>query len=483
MAIGVACASNGCREASSQSVNLKRGKSAPRQRRVGRVTLYPRGSVWYMYYYESGRRIRRRIGCSLDEARLLAAQVNAQLETGAPAMLSFEPLSVEELRRRWLDNHEHIMRSSVATISRYRSATQHLLTFVARHLSISSADRLALTHAEAFTRYLRQIRVAPNGHPKAAKVALRDKGILFILETCRALFNYALKHKHLPPYHENPFGQLRLDRLPIENAKPIEPFDEEQERLFFAKCDAWQLPIFLTLALTGLRPGELTHLLVPEDVDLAERVIFVRNKVELGWKTKTRNQRTVPLSEELCTVLKQVMGDRRTGPVFLRRRFVTGKDTPLLHELGCKQLAMELERRRQSEMSGQEENWSRRDDDRLARRLWRDAGAIKTDRLRMEFIKVTGRMGMPEATCPKVLRHLFATCLQDANVDPLIRQELMGHAANGRKADRNGGLGMTAVYTHTRDATRRAQLQTAMELRKPAIEAAQGWLNDAGRRD
>jgi hypothetical protein len=53
----------------------------------------------------------------------MAAQINAQLETGAPAALSFEPITVEELQRRWLEHHEHVLRSSLHTIRRYRTAT------------------------------------------------------------------------------------------------------------------------------------------------------------------------------------------------------------------------------------------------------------------------------------------------------------------------------------------------------------------------
>ena len=151
---------------SEKTTQLNRGKSS-RKHRVGRVTIYLRGKIWYIYYCENGGRVRRRVGVSLAEAKRL----------------------------------------------------------------------------------------------------LRDKGVIFILETCRAMFNYAAKHRHLPPYHENPFAQLNLGRIPIEDAKPIELFTSEQEEAFWAACDNWQFPIFLTMALTGLRPGEVVHLLLPNDVD------------------------------------------------------------------------------------------------------------------------------------------------------------------------------------------------------------------------
>ena len=59
---------------------------------------------------------------------------------------------------------------------------------------------------------------------------------------------------------------------------------------------------------------------------------------------------------------------------------------------------------------------------RIARTVWRDAGAVKADAIRTSFVRVMRAIGHPEATCPKSWRHSFATLLQDANVDPLIRQ-------------------------------------------------------------
>jgi integrase len=45
-------------------------------------------------------------------------------------------------------------------------------------------------------------------------------------------------------------------------------FTSDQERTFLKACDAWQFPLFLTLLVTGLRSGELAHLLLPDDLDL-----------------------------------------------------------------------------------------------------------------------------------------------------------------------------------------------------------------------
>src|SRR4051794_15765482 len=98
--------------------------------RIGRVRVYRRGTVWYLAYFEHGQRRQPRVGPDRDIARQRAAEINGQLEVGAPSALSFQPIGIAELRQQWLDNHEHVRRSSVHTIRRYRSATEHLLSFL-----------------------------------------------------------------------------------------------------------------------------------------------------------------------------------------------------------------------------------------------------------------------------------------------------------------------------------------------------------------
>ena len=58
------------------------------------------------------------------------------------------------------------------------------------------------------------------------------------------------------------FAALDLDRMPVENSKPIAIFSAEEEREFLDACDDWQLPLFLTLmASKGWLKGLLWKLL------------------------------------------------------------------------------------------------------------------------------------------------------------------------------------------------------------------------------
>ena len=50
---------------------------------VGKVTVYPRGASWHIYFRENGTLRRIRIGPDSKDAERRATEVNAQLAHGA----------------------------------------------------------------------------------------------------------------------------------------------------------------------------------------------------------------------------------------------------------------------------------------------------------------------------------------------------------------------------------------------------------------
>ncbi|MBL8793614.1 MAG: tyrosine-type recombinase/integrase [Planctomycetia bacterium] len=424
------------------------GRKRPSQAcfRVGKVSGYLHHGAWWLY---DGKPVRRKVAINRDDAERLAAQINGQAAAGTPTLLSFEPISVAELRKQFLEYHELAVKSSMGTVHRYRAATKHLEDFVDQQ---SRAPQAHQVRPGRFATYLRKIEFAPNGHKNATKRKLRDKGVQFILETCRSMYMFALKNRHLAPYTGNPFSELPLDRLKIEDAKPIFVFTADFELAFFKSATDWAFPIHFVLSKTGLRVGELIHLLI-EEVDIEGSWLYVRNKTELGWRVKTGNERPVPLLPEVVAVLRAVIGGRTSGPVFLRERLV-GRALTLVGsrrdlERTCHQ------RQKEAQVDGQ--SLGRTQLQRIAQSVWWDAGMVRADSVRKSFVRTTAAIGHPEATCPKSWRHSFATLLQDANVDPLIRQQTLGH-----KPSNGNGLGMTANYTHTRGETLREQIEQAL---------------------
>jgi integrase len=425
---------------------------AGRRRRVGRVSIYQHRRRWWVYYREHGQPVRKAVAHDRAAAEQIAAQINLELTASTPTLFSFRPISVEKLQRSFIDYHEHVIRSSLATVSRYRTATRHLVNYCGEAVAHE-------VEVEAFVRYLRGVRVAPNGHANSRRRALRDNGVRYILETCRSMYGYAAKRRHLPPYTDNPFAGLGGKRSRVEDAKPVYVFDRHSELAFLKAADDWGFRVHFLLAKLGLRPGELVRLLI-EDVDLAGGWLHVRSRPELGAPTKTRRERTVPLVAEVATVLESVMRNRTAGPVVLRQK-ADVTNLPLANH-DSRQLAAAVQHRLAAAESADEASLDRRGVARIQRSVWRDAGATRLERIRASFIQTATACGLSEATCPKSWRHTFATLLQDANVDPLIRQLTLGHAPPAMFG--TGALGMTSIYTHTRPETHKREIERALRL-------------------
>lgn len=110
-------------------------------------------------------------------------------------------------------------------------------------------------------------------------------------------------------------------------SKPVQRYftNEEVRRMIEAAEDPLRTLLAL-LAGAGLRVGEALGLYI-EDVDLGRQVITIRrtiwNGVEQAPKTDA-GVREVPIDETLAEMVRQFIGDRKTGYVF-----VSARGTPL----------------------------------------------------------------------------------------------------------------------------------------------------------
>ena len=111
---------------------------------------------------------------------------------------------------------------------------------------------------------------------------------------------------------------------------------------------------------------------------------------------KTRTERAIPVLPELVQVLRSVVGDRSTGPVFLRRHLVED-GPPTLAALSADRLEHELQRRIDMQTPDVGGPVSRPAVQRVSDRLWYAMGAIKADTIRLEFKRLTASIGLPEA--------------------------------------------------------------------------------------
>jgi len=405
--------------------------------RIGPVTIYKRGETYSLYYRENGKSERRKIDGNLLVARSTAAKVAAAIGDKRPSPLGFDRTAPEKMTDGYLDYVSNVQKLAWRTQDRYRAALDRFLEFCIA-AEISAVDSIEERTVEDFVLWLRGQTRTRNGAKKGKQDAYAVGGVKFILSTCRTAFNWAGRRRMLPPYCENPFTRFPIDKL-RDTDTPDEGqriFTAEQETAFFKACNDWQKAIFQTLATYGLRVGELTSLLI-ENVDLTAGTVQICSKPELFWRVKTARRRQLPLTIEMRTIFERLIAGRAAGFVFLNYEFVNGhrklastfgSDTAFRQKL--QSIALETVHDDPAALAKAQ----RREVTAVCRKM----GQIPVKRIQNEFCAITKEIGCPHFTRTHDLRHLFSSRAQEKGTNPLLVQEILGHAT----------LTMTKRYTH-----------------------------------
>jgi hypothetical protein len=214
-----------------------------------------------------------------------------------------------------------------------------------------------------------------------------------------------------PPLHELSTTPLRVE-MPA-NGCPSQT-SQKMATDFVSSCDAFQLPIFATLELWGLRPDELGRIFWEDVHDGWARVI---GHAGLSYMTKGRRDKQFPLLPCLPAVWPQP--PQGQGLLFHHRKSTARIDSTVAKAT----LVDKFERLCRDEPTRSAA---------LLRRL-RDAGLTAGrqrtyDHVRAKFGKLAKQLAWRKCATPKDFRHLFATKLENGGVPESYRRFLMGHA-------------------------------------------------------
>ncbi len=340
-----------------------------------------------------------------------------------------------------------------ATCQRLRSALAHLEHFIDQPLVAKSfpwAHSVDRSFRLAFSSFLQSHRVAPNGHPHATYRLLRDPD--FVLDACRSLFAWASDPERgnlLPNAFSNPFQNRGGSTTSVREALVGNPDITIAMAVdLLQACDVFQLPLFGTLALYGLRPSEITYVF-REHVD--DEWLKVSCIPDLGYFTKGRRNKQFPIVPALQSLWSVVPG--KTGLLFTRRDWQApgaGDDVCLASlkrefDQRCRIYAQPTAAAKQV----------------LRDQLVLDAGSLNYDRIEHEFARLARSLGWPRAATLKDLRHLFSTCLENAGVPEFYRRYLMGHSP---------GRAPIVSYTHLDAISKHFQRALDSEL-APCVRA------------
>ena len=424
--------------------------------RVGPVTIYKRGETYYLYYRENRKSERRCVDGNLQVARATAAKVAAALGESRPSPLGFDRTTPTKLTQGYLDYVANVQKLAWRTQDRYRAALDRFAEFCT-DAEISAVDAVDERTVEDFVRWLRGQTRTRNGAKKGKREVYAVGGVKFILSTCRTAFNWGARRRMFPPYVENAFSRFPIDKLrdvdSPDEGLPI--FTPEQQKAFFAACNVWQRGIFQTLVTYGVRVGELTNLLI-ENVDLQAGTIQICSKPELHWRVKTARRRQLPLTREMRAAFEKHIGDRRAGFVYLNEEFFSSHKRPV-SEFGSDRAFREKLSKLAEELTAKNPATTDKERRQLVTAYCRRMGQIPVKRVQLEFCKLTTEIGCPQFTRAHGLRHLFSSRAQEEGVNPLLVQEILGHAT----------LTMTKRYTHLgMDAKREALERLTSDVAK-----------------
>ncbi len=404
--------------------------------RLGKVTIYRRGRSYWIYYRDGGKSIRKKVDGNLATARATASHVNVYLEQGRSSPFSFQTKPIARVVKDFLEHCRDVRALRIRSVRRYRAALEHFLDFVNSKPHLCNIDQVKESTVDEFVRYLRKKERVRNGDKTGSKGKYKTGGIVFILSTCRTLFNYARKCRLLSPYEENPFSSFPIEKMRTRQSSSVDLLNGSELSEFFKACDDWQFSLLFILSLYGMRAGELAHMLI-SDVDLSGERFFVRAKPVMLWFTKTSRERVLPIIPQVKPLFEKLIGDRKEGFLFLSRLHTEGQRET--YSFGSRAKMENCISTMVDELKDGKSSLSDEELFNLTKRILHRLGKVREDKIRLEFMDVASQIGRSDVTMVHSLRHMFATLAEENGLNPLTVQTILGHSR----------LEMTRYYTHT----------------------------------
>lgn len=411
---------------------LPAGVTAPKK-----VRLYARQNHFIVQFWDPAakRTLSIRVAGDLIDALAEARKIEARLINYKTAGRGVSKLGHHDLVDRFLvDLARRADAGEIApgTVRRYETALRHYLRF---------CDQPAIRKDyPTATSVNREFRLSFAAHVTAASYHSGKQSpsnsihISPVVDAVRAMFNWAAdpdRGNLLAEGFRNPFD--RTERPQRQAAR--DPFGEPDITIamavdFIGACDAYQLPLFATLILYGLRAAEPV-LMFRDHCD--NQWLKVNCLPELDYLTKGQRDKRFPLVPSIQDLLNKVSGNRN-GLLFTRRAAVrVCRQTPLY---GASLATLAEEFRRRCSIGGTPSAVERQ---RIRERILRDAGGLNYDQIEHEFHAIAGALKWPRAATLKDFRHLFSTCLENAGVPEFYRRYFMGQSP---------GKAPIVTYTH-----------------------------------
>lgn len=373
-----------------------------------------------------------RVDGDLIDALARAREIDQRLSDFRTSGGGVGRLKLEELVDRYvadLEQRANAGEISPATVTRYSNALAYFRRFTSGSAIAKQFPRASLVNRDfrlAFETYLLQL-----GRPALATPVRPLRSKAFVLDTVRSMFSWAADANRgdlLPAGFLNPFRLVGQHKRRLVG----DPFGEPDVTIamavdFLEACDQYQLPLFATLMLYGLRASEPIYLFHEQ---LQGGLFKVGCLPEIDYLTKGRRDKRFPIVPALGALWN---ADGNSAGLLFKRRHTTRQQFPLLGA-SLADLAAEYHGRCREATAS-----TAADRQKILRRLIAAAGGLNYDSLEREFQVIARRLSWPRQATLKDFRHLFSTALENAGVGEFYRRYFMGQSP---------GRTPLATYTH-----------------------------------
>jgi len=267
------------------------GKRTYRDKKTGKVCI---AKPYWAEYFLHGKQYQESLGVSNKAAATRAAYALAERLERGQMKVRDSRRTVEELAGRYYD-YCKARNLTPKTLTKYKGQLDRFEQWCK-----SEGIRMARTFSPddlfAYRTYLNEVH------------SLSEKSIYSETILLKQLFKWASKNGYLS---RNLLEALRFPKV-RSSWQPC--FTIEQVELLLANAETWAMPMFATLAFSGIRIGELQQLRW-DDVYLDRNIVHITRGGSDG-KTKNKEDRFIPVhGKKLKPVLQSL--PRESELVFL----------------------------------------------------------------------------------------------------------------------------------------------------------------------
>jgi len=292
------------------------------------ASLRKRGSVYYAQYYQGGKQKRVSLGTSCkqiakEKMRRLESAVAQGENNSLPTRTSLANVLTAYVRHIRAVKRPKSAQSDIYYLREVFGPVCEALTITSRMPSAKARKRPAKTAASDRRKKLPVIEasvfeaITPAQIREFIDFKVRDQGLKpktanHYRSILRRLFNWGQQEYGLRLPSGNPAAQVRPYKLPAAEIRYL-TLPQIEEQLHALRFKPQLQTMVAVLIYAGLRREELLCLTIA-DIDWRKRnggqgMIHIRAKTVNGefWQPKTRQNRSVPISQTLRPYLQQYM--------------------------------------------------------------------------------------------------------------------------------------------------------------------------------